>query len=126
MRPTDRKYLKSHEWSKTEGDFATVGISDFAVSHLSDLVFLDLPRVGSTVTAGEPFGEIESVKAVSDIYSPVSGEVVEINELLPDNLESLNDDAYEAGWMIKVKLTGESSELMEASAYEELLKAEAG
>ena len=124
MRPTDRKYLKSHEWSKTEDGIATVGISDFAVSHLSDLVFLDLPSVGSVVTAGEPFGEIESVKAVSDIYSPISGEVVEINEQLPDNLETLTDDAFEAGWMIKVRATGESSELMEASAYEELLKAE--
>lgn len=125
MRPNDRKYLKSHEWRKTEGEIATVGISDFAVSHLSDLVFLDLPSVGSVVTAGEPFGEIESVKAVSDIYSPVSGEVIEINEQLPDNLETLNDDAYEGGWMIKVKTTGESSELMDASAYEELLQAEA-
>ncbi|MHC5062697.1 MAG: glycine cleavage system protein GcvH [Planctomycetota bacterium] len=125
MRPNDRKYLKSHEWSKTEGETATVGISDFAVSHLSDLVFLDLPAVGSTVTAGEPFGEIESVKAVSDIYSPVSGEVVEVNEDLPDNLDTLNSDAFEAGWMIKVKVSGESGELMEAAAYEELLKAEA-
>ncbi len=125
MRPNDRKYLKSHEWSKTEGDTATVGISDFAVSHLSDLVFLDLPAVGSAVTAGEPFGEIESVKAVSDIYSPVSGEVVEVNDDLPDNLDTLNSDAFEAGWMIKVKLSGESGELMDAAAYEELLKAEA-
>lgn len=125
MRPNDRKYLKSHEWRKTEGEIATVGISDFAVAHLSDLVFLDLPSVGSVVTAGEPFGEIESVKAVSDIYSPVSGEVIEINEQLPDNLETLNDDAFEGGWMIKVKTTGESSELMDASAYEKLLKAEA-
>ena len=124
MRPTERKYLKSHEWSKVEDEIATVGISDFAVSHLSDLVFLDLPGVGSAVTAGEPFGEIESVKAVSDIYSPVSGEVVEINEQLPDNLETLNDDAFEAGWMIKVKATSESSELMDASAYEELLQTE--
>jgi len=125
MRPTDRKYLKSHEWSKADGDLATVGISDFAVSHLSDLVFLDLPGVGSHVTAGEPFGEIESVKAVSDIYSPVTGEVVEINEQLPDNLETLNEDAFESGWMIKVKTTSESSELMDASAYEELLETEA-
>lgn len=125
MRPNDRKYLKSHEWSKAEGETAKVGISDFAVSHLSDLVFLDLPAVGSSVSAGEPFGEIESVKAVSDIYSPVSGEVIEVNEDLPDNLDTLNGDAFEAGWMIKVKVTGESDELMDAAAYEELLKAEA-
>ena len=125
MRPNDRKYLKSHEWRKIDGETATVGISDFAVSHLSDLVFLDLPAVGSSVSAGEPFGEIESVKAVSDIYSPVSGEVLEVNEDLPDNLDTLNNDAFEAGWMIKVKVTGESDELMDATAYEELLKAEA-
>lgn len=117
MRPNDRKFLKSHEWAKTEDGTATVGISDYAVSHLSDLVFLDLPAVGSEVTAGESFGEIESVKAVSDIYSPVSGEVVAINEDLPDNLDSLASDCFDAGWMIKVKITGESDELMDADAY---------
>ncbi len=124
MRPTDRKYLKSHEWCKTTDGTATLGISDFAVAHLSDLVFLDLPAVGSTVTIGEAFGEIESVKAVSDMYSSVTGEVTEINEDLPDNLDTLGTDAFEAGWMIKVKFTEESADLMDASAYEEHLKTE--
>ena len=124
MRPTDRKYFKSHEWCLIEDNVATIGITDFAVSHLSDLVFLDLPEVGSTVTAGETFGEIESVKAVSDMYSPVSGEVVEVNAELPENLDTLGSDAFHAGWMIKVKVTGESSDLMDAAAYEETIQAE--
>ncbi|MCA8942213.1 MAG: glycine cleavage system protein GcvH [Planctomycetes bacterium] len=124
MRPDDRKYMKSHEWAKTEGEFALVGISDYAVEHLSDLVFLDLPEVGSTVSADEPFGEIESVKAVSDLYAPVSGEIVEINQDLPDDLDTLKTDPWNAGWMIKVKLTGESPNLMGAAAYEEHLKSE--
>ena len=94
MRPNDRKYLKSHEWCLAADGTATIGITDYAVSHLSDLVFLDLPDVGSQITAGESFGEIESVKAVSDLYSPVSGEVVETNEGLTDNLETLNSDAF--------------------------------
>ncbi len=122
MRPNDRKYLQSHEWCKIEDGVATVGITDFAVSHLSDLVFLDLPETGSTVTAGESFGEIESVKAVSDLYSPVSGEVVDVNSELPDNLDTLNADAFEAGWMIKVRSSGESPDLMDATTYEEHIK----
>ena len=124
MRPNDRKYAQSHEWCKVEGGVATVGITDFAVSHLSDLVFLDLPETGSTVAAGESFGEIESVKAVSDLYSPVSGDVVEVNSDLPDNLDTLNADAFEAGWMIKVQVSGESPDLMDAAAYEEHVKAQ--
>lgn len=124
MRPDDRKYMKSHEWAKTEGDVALVGISDYAVEHLSDLVFLDLPEVGSSVTADEPFGEIESVKAVSDLYSPVSGEIVEINQELPDDLDTLKTDPWNAGWMIKVRLSGESPNLMAAAAYEEHLESE--
>jgi|SRR5690606_20581706 len=124
MRPTDRKYLKSHEWCKIEADIATVGITDYAVSHLSDLVFLDLPAQGSTVEAGRPFGEIESVKAVSDLYSPVSGEVVEVNTELPDDLDKLNSDPWTAGWMIRVRVTAESPELLDAQAYEKQLEAE--
>ena len=80
MRPTDRKYMKSHEWCKVDGDIATIGITDFAVSHLSDLVFLDLPKKGATVGAGEQFGEIESVKTVSELFAPVGGEVIAVNE----------------------------------------------
>jgi glycine cleavage system H protein len=88
------------------------------VSHLSDLVFLDLPNKGSNVTAGESFGEIESVKAVSDIYSPVSGEVIEVNKDLPDNLEWLTEDAFGKSWMLKVRVTGKSADLMDGAAYD--------
>jgi glycine cleavage system H protein len=126
MRPNDRKYLKSHEWCKIENGTATIGISDYAIEHLSDLVFLDLPAVGASVTAAEPFGEIESVKAVSDIYSPVSGEIVEINTDLPDNLDTLKDDPWQAGWMIKVRVSGEAADLMDAASYEQHLAAEQG
>lgn len=118
MRPADRKYLKSHEWCKVEKGVATIGITDYAVSHLSDLVFLDLPAKGSSVTAGESFGEIESVKAVSDLYSPVSGEVIEVNKDLPENLDWLGEDPFGKAWMMKVKVTAEAKDLMDAKAYE--------
>ncbi len=126
MRPNDRKYLKSHEWCKVDNGIATVGISDYAVSHLSDLVFLDLPAEGSPVTAGEPFGEIESVKAVSDMISPVTGEVVEINDSLPDNLEILGADSFGEGWMVKIQLSAESPDLMDAESYEGHIQEEEG
>lgn len=121
MRPNDRKYLKSHEWCKIEGNVATIGISDYAVSHLSDLVFLDLPEVGTQVATGKSFAEIESVKAVSDIYSPVTGEVIEVNDTLPDQLDTLKDDAFGAGWMVKVKFTVKDPSLLDAEAYEATL-----
>ena len=124
MRPTDRQYSKSHEWCKTTDGTATVGISDHAVAHLSDLVFLDLPKVGSTVTAGEQFGEIESVKAVSSLYSPVSGEVVDVNAELPDNLDWLGEDAFEKGWMIKVKVTATAPDLLDGPAYDQHCQSE--
>ena len=124
MRPTDRKYLKSHEWCKADDGIATIRVSDHAVEHLSDLVFLDLPKVGASVTAGEQFGEIESVKAVSSLYSPVSGEVVEVNEELPDNLDWLGEDAFEKAWMIKVKVTDTSADLIEAKEYDSHCQAE--
>ena len=117
MRPEDRKYLSSHEWVKIDGDEATIGITDFAVEHLSDLTFLDLPAVGSSVTAGEAFGEIESVKSVNDLLSPVSGEVLETNDSLVDDLEQLGADAF-AAWMIKIKITGEADGLLDAAGYE--------
>jgi glycine cleavage system H protein len=124
MRPNDRKYLKSHEWCKIENGIATIGITDFAVSHLSDLVFLDLPNKGASVALGESFGEIESVKAVSSLYSPVSGEVLEANKDLPDNLEWLSQEPFGKAWMIKVKVTGESKDLLDAAAYEKQCEAE--
>lgn len=124
MRPTDRQYLKSHEWCKLDKDVATIGITDYAVSHLSDLVFLDLPSKGSKVTADQPFGEIESVKAVSDLYSPITGEVIEANAELPDNLELLAQDPFGKAWMLRVKVTGRSAQLLDAAAYEEHVQSE--
>lgn len=124
MRPTDRKYLKSHEWCKIENGIATIGISDHAVSHLSDLVFLDLPAKGSSVTIGESFGEIESVKAVSSLYAPVSGEVIDSNKALPDNLEWLGQEPFGKAWMIKVKVTAQSPDLIDAKAYDAHCQAE--
>ena len=127
MTPSDRKYCESHEWCKLEGDIATVGISSFAVEHLSDLTFLDLPEVGSNLEKGDRFGEIESVKAVSELFCPVSGEVIEINEALPDALETLGQDPYEAGWMIKLRVSNasEADTLLDATAYEQHAQEEA-
>jgi glycine cleavage system H protein len=124
MRPNDLKFQKSHEWCQIHGDVATIGITDYAVSHLSDLVFLDLPAVGSSVTIGESFGEIESVKAVSSLYAPVTGEVIESNAELGDNLEWLSEEPFGKAWMIKVKLSAQGSELMDGAAYDAHCKAE--
>ena len=124
MRPNDRKFLKSHEWCKIENGVATIGITDYAVSHLSDLVFLDLPKKGASVTIGESFGEIESVKAVSSLYSPVSGEVIAVNKELPDHLEWLGEGPFTKAWMLKVKVTAESPDLMNTAAYDAHCKAE--
>ena len=117
-------FAESHEWANVMdegGDkVATIGISAHAVEALTDLVYMDLPDVGDTVTAGESFGEVESVKATSDMFSPVDGEIIAVNTDLPDNLEILNDDPYAAGWIIKVKLSSEDalSKLMDHETYE--------
>ena len=124
MRPNDCKFLKSHESCKIENGVATIGITDYAVSHLSDLVFLDLPKQGASVTVGESFGEIESVKAVSSLYSPVSGEVVAVNKELPDHLEWLGEGPFTKAWMLKVKVTAQSPDLMNTAAYDAHCKAE--
>jgi glycine cleavage system H protein len=124
MRPNDCKFLKSHEWCKIENGVATIGITDYAVSHLSDLVFLDLPKQGASVTVGESFGEIESVKAVSSLYSPVSGEVIAVNKELPDHLEWLGEGPFTKAWMLKVKITAQSPDLMNTAAYDAHCKAE--
>ena len=116
--PTDLKYTDSHEWVRLEDGVATIGITSHAAESLSDLVFLDLPEAGDDVSAGEPFGEIESVKAVSDLNSGVSGEVVEVNGELPDNLGDINSDPYGKGWMVKVKISGQADDLMDAAAYD--------
>lgn len=103
--PKQLRYATSHEWVAAGNDgIGTIGISDFAVKELTDLVFMALPKVGQKVTAGEEFGEVESVKAVSPLYSPVSGEIVEVHQSLVDNLEVLNEDPYTKGWIMKVKL----------------------
>ena len=115
--PVDLKYTKDHEWLKMEGDIAVVGISDFAQDALGDIVFINMPEVGDTVTAGEALGDVESVKAVSDVNSPVTGVVVAINEELVDAPETLNSDPYGA-WIIKVENITEEEELMDAAAYE--------
>ena len=126
MRPDDRKYRSTHEWVKVEGDTALVGITDYAVSHLSDLVFLDLPDIGTDLMANEPFGEIESVKAVSDLYSPLTGEVIEHNEELLGDLTILQKDPWEGGWMIKLRVQKphELDDLLDAAAYEEVIAEE--
>lgn len=111
------KYAKTHEWLDVDGDTATLGITDFAVKALTDLVYIDLPKVGSLLSAGEPFGEVESVKAVSDIYAPIAGEVIEVNNSLPDDLDALSEDPFGRGWMIKIRIT-------DASGLNNLLVAE--
>ena len=119
MNPKDLKYTESHEWVRMQGEIATIGITEHAAHALSDLVYLGLPAVGSKVTAGKSFGEIESVKAVSDLNSPVDGEVIEVNAELPDNLGSINTDPYGKGWMLKVRLKGKpSGKLLDAAAYD--------
>ena len=122
-----RRYAKSHEWARLEDDgVVTVGISAYAVEALTDLVFMQLPEVGATVTAGESFGEIESVKAVSDLYAPVSGEVVAVNTELPGKLETLGDDPYGSGWVIKIKPAdvGQLETLLDQTAYDTLVGSE--
>ena len=115
--PAELKYSKSHEWVKTEDCVAVVGISDFAQDALGDVVFINLPAVGDEVTAGESFGDVESVKAVSDLISPVSGVICEVNEELDDSPELLNEDPY-AAWIIKVQNVTAEEELLDAAAYE--------
>ena len=123
--PKELKYTKTHEWVRYEGDAAFVGISDYAQHALGDLVFVNLPEPGDEVVAGEPFGDVESVKAVSDLFSPVSGEVLEINEELLDAPQLINEQPYEA-WFIKVGgITGEE-ELMDAESYDAFCEEEEG
>ena len=122
--PAELKYSKSHEWVKMEGDVAVIGISDFAQDALGDVVFINLPGVGDAAAAGEAFGDVESVKAVSDLVSPVSGEIVEVNEALADAPEALNSDPY-GSWIIKVSGITDTEELLDAAAYEAFCAEEA-
>ncbi len=132
MTPEQLRYSRTHEWVRVDADtsgskIATVGISEFALKALTDLVYVDLPQVGRTVSAGEPFGEIESVKAVSDLYSPVQGEVIAVNRELTDHLDKLADDPYDKGWFVKIKITDESglAKLMDYAAYQKQCAEEA-
>ena len=115
--PAELKYSKDHEWIKMEGDVAVIGISDFAQDALGDVVFVNLPQEGDAVNAGEPFGDVESVKAVSDLVCPVTGTICAVNEELADSPENLNSDPYGA-WIIKVQGVSGAEELLDAAAYE--------
>lgn len=117
--PSELKYTKSHEWVRVEGDVATIGITDFAQSELGDVVYVDLPNVGRILAAGDSFGSVESVKTVSDVYAPVGGEVIEVNEALGAQSELINSDPYDKGYMIKIRLADPSQVdgLLDAAGY---------
>ncbi len=117
--PDGYKYTENDEWIKVDGGKAKIGLTDYAQDQLSDLVFVDLPEVGSTVTKGEPFATVESVKAASDVYAPASGEVVAVNEALNDKPELINSDAFGDGWMVEIKVSSpaELNDLLDAAAY---------
>jgi|ERR1700688_1365748 len=125
--PTDRKYTKEHEWVQVSGNTATVGISDYAQSSLGDIVFVELPKVGAELAAGKPFGTVESVKAVSDLYAPASGTVTEVNGSLATSPEAVNKDAH-ASWMLKLALKNpqELDSLLSAADYEKFVAEEGG
>jgi glycine cleavage system H protein len=122
MAPADLRYTKDHEWLKVDGDVATIGVTDFAANQLGDVVFVDLPAAGKTVEQFATFGVVESVKAVSDLYAPVSGEVVEVNPALAGNPELVNSDPFGDGWMIRIRVAdaGQVDGLLDAAAYDRL------
>lgn len=122
--PKELRYSEDHEWIKTEGNKVTVGITDFAQHELGDIVFVELPETGVEVTAGEPFGSVESVKTVSELYAPVSGKVIEVNEDLNDNPEYVNESPYEKAWMIVIEPSdlSEADKLMTPEQYENITK----
>ncbi|MBL7815088.1 MAG: glycine cleavage system protein GcvH [Saprospiraceae bacterium] len=121
--PKDLKYTKEHEWVRLEGDIATIGITDHAQSELGDIVYVEVESVGETITANEVFGTVEAVKTTSELYMPVTGEVLEVNAILEDEPELVNSDPYGEGWIIKVKVanTADLDELLDATAYEAIL-----
>ena len=119
--PEGLKYSKEHEWVLVEGKTATIGITEYDQEELGDIVYVELPEIGEKIVKDDPFGAVESVKAVSDVYAPVSGNVLEVNDVLPDNPETINDDPYGDGWMIRVNLTDpdDLKDLMDADEYAE-------
>jgi glycine cleavage system H protein len=123
--PTSLKYTKDHEWARLSGNRATIGITAYAKDQLGDVVYLELPEVGAQVTKGAPFGVVESTKAVSELFAPVTGKVVKINQALVDAPESINDDPHEKGWMVEIEMSNpaETGELLSAQQYEELTAA---
>ena len=126
--PEDNRYAKSHEYIHVEGDVGTIGITDYAQKELGDVVFVELPQVGSQLEMGDELGSIESVKAVSELFSPVTGEVIEVNEALAEKPELVNTDPYGDGWMVKIRLgaADEADELMNAEEYDEYIEKESG
>ncbi|WP_319466132.1 glycine cleavage system protein GcvH [uncultured Pseudodesulfovibrio sp.] len=124
MIPEDLLYAKSHEWCMIEGDVATVGITQFAQEQLGDLTFVEMPEVGDTFEAGAEMGSVESVKAASEIYAPVSGEVIEVNEELEDAPEKVNEEPYGAGWILKFKIKGQPEGLLDAEGYAAAIESE--
>jgi len=120
--PGDLKYRETHEWVRIEGDTATVGITEHAQDELGDVVFVELPETGATFSAGDSFGTVESVKAVSDLYAPVSGEVSEVNEALNESPEKINEDPYGDGWIVRLRVSGEApDDLLSSDDYEKLI-----
>ncbi|QIN80550.1 glycine cleavage system protein GcvH [Rubrobacter marinus] len=119
--PGELQYTKTHEWVRIEGETATVGITEHAQDELGDVVFVELPETGRTLDAGEAFGAVESVKAVSDLYAPLAGEVVEVNDALGDSPEKINEDPYGDGWILKLRVSGEG-DLLSAEDYDKLLE----
>lgn len=124
--PDDLKYSKEHEWVLVEGGVATIGITDYAQEQLGDIVFVELPAIGDKVSKEDAFGVVESVKSVNDVYAPISGKVLEVNDDLPENPEMVNDDPYGDGWMIKIELTDaeELDDLMSAEEYKDYVAEE--
>lgn len=123
--PTNLLYNKSHEWLRVEGDEAVIGLTQFAQEALGDITYVDLPAVGDTLSAGEEFGSIESVKAASELYSPATGEVVAVNDVLVDAPEMVNKDPFGEGWMLRIKLDDKAAGLLDAAAYEDMCASEA-
>ncbi len=124
MYPTDYLYSREHEWVRVDGELATMGITEFAQEELGEVVFVELPEVGQVFNTGDELGTIESVKAVAEVYTPVAGEIVEINEAVVDDPELLNDDPHTEGWLVKIRFSSASDlkELMNAEKYEEFVK----
>lgn len=122
--PAELKYTKEHEWLRIDGDTGRVGITDYAQGELGDIVFVELPTVGDTLTRGATFGTVEAVKTVADLYAPVSGEVIQVNEAMAENAEKVNSEPYGGGWMIEIRIgdTAELPDLLSADAYAEMIE----